>query len=152
MNWAWKRNTFSRSNYNWVGWVFGDQEEDAMAWSGQCCQCIHMQIMQNMHISLFCIFYGKRLHLLFCILWILFCIFYCVFCELYRIFCKRKRYMCIFCILFCIYFFACVALHILHILHIIQHIILHISKYFAFSYLNYLFEYKNAMYVYFICI
>ncbi len=33
MNWAWKKNTFSRSNYNWVSRHFGDQYEDVMAGS-----------------------------------------------------------------------------------------------------------------------
>ncbi len=31
MNWAWKKNTFSRSNYNWVCGVFGYNSRDVMS-------------------------------------------------------------------------------------------------------------------------
>jgi hypothetical protein len=31
MNWAWKKNTFSRSNYNWVSNDFGDYSRDVLS-------------------------------------------------------------------------------------------------------------------------
>ncbi len=31
MNWAWKKNSFSRSNYNWVSGGFGDDYREVMA-------------------------------------------------------------------------------------------------------------------------